>query len=512
MKRIVFFLFAAALIALTGVLWAQRARTDGASQPRFKTAPVQFGDVAQRVTASGTLSALTTVAVGSQVSGNITRLHADYNDIVTAGQLIAEIEPSTYQARLFQAEADLLSAQATLELKQLNARRTAELLAKALVSQSDHDQAAVELRQQEAQTRKCEAAVQNARVDLERCKITSPIDGVVLSRSVDAGQTVQASFSAPTLFTLAQDLRQMQITANVSEADVGNVAAGQSAAFTVDAFPGRSFNGTVREVRNNSTTTSNVVTYPTIIVVDNSELKLRPGMTANVTITTAQRTHVLRVPNAALRFRAPANAVIRPAAVAASKAGTGATAAQGATPPSEDSPGGPGGAPGGLPPEPDPDQMPAELRTRILADFDRNRDGTLDANEKTAMRETMHAHFASGEPPPMPRGSGNGAPPQPRRRASESDTDAAPAQARTLYVLADDAAGTGAGELVATPVQIGLADTTHTEIVSGIAAGATIVIGNRSASATVAAPEAVANGTNNPFSPPRPPAGGPPPR
>lgn len=481
MKRNVVLLLLVALIALSGVLWARRNHAEKSSRPTFKTAPVQPGDITQRVTTSGTLSALTTVTVGSQVSGNIAKLHVDYNDLVTAGQLLAEIEPSTYQAKLVQAEADLLSAQATLELKQLNARRLSDLLGQSLVSQSDYDEAAATLRQQEAQTRKAEAAVQNARVDLERCKITSPIDGVVLSRAVDVGQTVQASFSAPTLFTLAQDLRQMQITANVSEADVGNVAAGQNATFTVDAFPGRTFNGTVREVRNNSTTTSNVVTYPTIIVVDNGELKLRPGMTANVTLTTAQRTHVLRVPNAALRLRVPANAAVR-------SAGSATTPA--ASPP----------------PEPALDDIPAPLRTRVLADFDRDGDGALDDSEKAAMRETMRARFASGERPLPPPGSA-AAPREPSPASAPSSST----QQRTIYVLTGDGASSGFGELVPTVVQTGLADTAYTEIVSGVNAGAIVATGTVSASSTAAAASA-SNGTNNPFTPARPPAGGPPPR
>lgn len=498
MKRNAFLLLLAALLSVSGILWAQHRRAAPSNRPTFKTASVQPGDITQRVTTSGTLSALTTVTVGSQVSGNIAKLHVDYNAVVTAGQLLAEIEPSTYQARLVQAEADLLSAQATLELKQLNARRLSDLLGQTLVAQADYDEAAATLRQQEAQTRKAEAAVQNARVDLERCKITSPIDGVVLSRAVDVGQTVQANFSAPTLFTLAQDLRQMQITANVSEADVGSVATGQSATFTVDAFPGRTFHGTVREVRNNSTTTSNVVTYPTIIVVDNSELKLRPGMTANVTLTTAQRTHVLRVPNAALRLRVPANAVVRAPTDSAAPA---SAATVRAAPLSTTAPVDP-------PREPSLDQMPAALRTRVLADFDRDGDGTLDETERTALREKMRARFAAGERPPPP--SAFAARPD---TASSSSPRASSTQQRTIYVLAGEGAASGSGELVPTVVQIGLADTTYTEIVSGVSAGAIVATGtvssaSKSSSSAAASPTA----TNNPFTPARPPAGGPPPR
>jgi HlyD family secretion protein len=230
--------------------------------------------------------------------------------VVKAGQLIAEIEPSTYEARLVQAEGDLLSAQSLLELKQLNAKRTQDLFSRQLVAQSDLDEAMGELHQQQAVVQIKSAAVKSAKVDLERTKIRSPIDGVVINRAIDVGQTVQASFAAPTLFKLARDLREMQITANVSEADVGGIRKGQAVAFTVDAFPGPSFSGVVDEVRNNTTITNNVVTYPTMITVANPDLSLRPGMTANVTITLARRSDVLRVPNAALRFRPPENAVV----------------------------------------------------------------------------------------------------------------------------------------------------------------------------------------------------------
>lgn len=210
-----------------------------------------------------------------------------------------------------QAEGDLLSARVALELKQLNARRSENLHASNLIPRSDHDQVLAELHQQEAIVTIKEAVVKSARVDLERTKIRSPINGVVIDRAIDVGQTVQASFAAPTLFVLAQDLRQMQITANVSEADIGGVAPDRAVTFTVDAFPGESFSGRVRQVRNNTTTTNNVVTYPTIITVDNPGLKLRPGMTANVTIVVARRENVLRAPNAALRFR-PADAPATP--------------------------------------------------------------------------------------------------------------------------------------------------------------------------------------------------------
>lgn len=303
-----------ALLVTAGAwLWWRQSSGTAAAAPAFRIARIERGDIVQKVSTTGPLSAVSTVEVGSQVSGNIAKLYVTFNDRVTAGQLIAEIEPSTYEARLAQAEGDLLGAQAALEFKQVTAHRTQDLFDRRLVAQADLDQALSDLHQQQATVQIKTAAVKSARVDLERTKIHSPIDGVVINRAIDVGQTVQASFSAPTLFQLARDLREMQITANVSEGDIGGVEAGQSVAFTVDTFSGRTFAGTVLEVRNNTTITNNVVTYPTIIAVENPDLKLRPGMTANVVITLARRAGVLRVPNAALRYRPPENAVVLPA-------------------------------------------------------------------------------------------------------------------------------------------------------------------------------------------------------
>lgn len=295
------------IVAALVLIWWKLGGGVTAPQTVYRTSRIERGNITQTVSATGPLSAIATINVGSQVSGNIAKLHADFNDRVTAGQVIAEIDPSTYEARAVEADGDLLAATVALELKQLTARRNETLHSSHLVAESDYDQAIADEHQQEATVKIKEAAVKSAKVDLERTKIRSPVDGVVIDRTVDVGQTVQASFAAPTLFIIAQDLRQMQITANVSEADIGGVIPGHPVSFTVDAFPGATFSGKVRQVRNNTTTTNNVVTYPTIITVDNPDLKLRPGMTANVTILIAQRESVLRAPNAALRFR-PAEA------------------------------------------------------------------------------------------------------------------------------------------------------------------------------------------------------------
>jgi len=239
------------LLVVAGAwLWWRQSGVSAGSAVSFRTARVQRGDVTQTVSATGPLSAVSTVEVGSQVSGNIAKLHADFNDSVKEGQLLAEIEPSTFEARVVQAEADARNASVALELKRLSVRRTQELRAKLFVAQSDVDQAVAELNQQEAIVQIKDAAVNSARVDLERTRIRSPIDGVVIDRAIDVGQTVQASFAAPKLFKLAHDLREMQITANVSEADIGGVRPGQRVEFTVDAYPGQTFRGKVREVRN----------------------------------------------------------------------------------------------------------------------------------------------------------------------------------------------------------------------------------------------------------------------
>jgi HlyD family secretion protein len=275
------------------------------SAPHYQTAAVTRGDLIQVVTATGTLNPVTNVTVGSQISGNIQTLYADWNSSVKANQIVAQLDPSTYKAAAAQAEGDLANSKANLELAQIEAKRSTELFNNKLVSGSDHDTAIATLHQAEAMVRIKQAALDNAKVNLERCTIYSPVDGIVISRNVDVGQTVAASLSAPTLFIIANDLTRMQIDANVSEADIGTIEEGQTVSFTVDAFPDRKFTGKVRQIRNSPTTVQNVVTYDTVIDVSNPDLKLRPGMTANASVITAQRSGALKIPNAALRFRLP---------------------------------------------------------------------------------------------------------------------------------------------------------------------------------------------------------------
>ena len=328
-------LLALALLVLAvaaGLLFeAVRPRQVRPGAFRFETATVSRGPIQARVTASGTLSALVTVQVGSQISGRIQWLGADYNTVVRKGQVVARIDPSLYVAAVEQARAKVQTASANRQLAesqltnaQTQAGRNRALRKESLVSQSTLDDSETALRVAQAQARASAAQEADARATLHQAEINlayttivAPIDGVVISRNVDVGQTVAATLQSPTLFLVAQDLRRMQVDTNVAEADVGRITAGMTATFTVDAYPAETFRGTIREVRNAPQTIQNVVTYDAVIDVDNPELKLKPGMTANVTVVYADRSDVLRVPNAAVRFRAsPALVSSAPAAPA----------------------------------------------------------------------------------------------------------------------------------------------------------------------------------------------------
>lgn len=271
----------------------------------YITAPVTRADVTQAVTATGTLQPVVTVDVGSQISGIVDKVNVDYNSMVKQGDLVAHIDSGTYESRLRSADAELANAKANQRLVQLNATRTETLQKNGLVPQSDLDTALAQLSQAEAQVQTRTADVESARIDLSRCTIYSPVDGIVLSRQVDPGKTVAASFNTPVLFTIANDLTKMRIIGAIAEADIGNVAIGQPVNFSVDAFPNRQFRGRVSLIRNAPITVQNVVTYETIIDVNNDDQKLRPGMTANVSVIIAQRPGALRIPNNALRVRLP---------------------------------------------------------------------------------------------------------------------------------------------------------------------------------------------------------------
>ena len=286
-------------------------------QPTVMTAAVTRGDVADTVGATGTLQAVTTVQVGTQVSGTIQELHADFNSLVKKGQVIARLDPSLFATQIEQARANLIRAQADLErLKvtlddaRMKLNRARELAGRQLIPQSELDTAEVntrsvdaQIRSSQAQVTQAEASLNQNQVNLAHTVIEAPIDGLVISRNVDVGQTVAASMSAPTLFILAADLTKMQVVANLDESDVGRIRPGQRVTFRVDAYPADDFIGTVAQVRLQPIVQQNVVTYATVIDVPNPELKLKPGMTANVNVEIARRTDVVRIPNAALRFR-----------------------------------------------------------------------------------------------------------------------------------------------------------------------------------------------------------------
>jgi len=273
--------------------------------PEISTVTIARGELVQTVTATGGLEAVLNVNVSSQISGIIQKLYVDWNSPVKKDQVLAELDPSTYKASALQAEGQLANAKANYNLVKANTERTRKLFQQNLVTQSDLDTAEAQLQQAEAQIKIQTAMLENAQVNLARCTIYSPIDGTVISRQVDVGNTVAASLSAPTLFIIVNDLTHMQINADVSEADIGNVDLGQTVYFTVDAFPGRQFRGRVSQIRNSPKTSQNVVVYSTIIDVSNDDLKLKPGMTANVSVVVARRDVALKVSNGALRVRVP---------------------------------------------------------------------------------------------------------------------------------------------------------------------------------------------------------------
>ena len=281
-----------------------------ADAPQYETVAVERNDLMQVVTATGALNPVLEVSVGCQVSGIISKINVDFNSVVASNEIIAQIDPSTYQSALAQSQADLANAQANLELQQVETRRSEQLFTNNLVSGSDNDTAIATLHEAEATVKIKQATVDTALANLGYCQIRSPVDGVVISRSVDVGQTVASSFSTPTLFTIANDLTKMQIDSSVAEADVGGIKEGQGVDFTVDAYPSRDFHGSVVQVRNSPTNANNVVTYDCVVGVTNNDYKLKPGMTANISFIIAQQANVLNIPNSALRFHPPEGAVV----------------------------------------------------------------------------------------------------------------------------------------------------------------------------------------------------------
>jgi HlyD family secretion protein len=312
---------------------------------RYKTAPVERGTIVSVVNATGTINPMTMVQVGSQVTGMVQSLNADFNSVVKKDQIVAQIDPFPYRARRDQASANLANARASvLKAKADQSQRKRELdrvqslIKQQFVSQNDVDMAmtayegaAAQLAVAEAAVKQAQAALEAAELDLTYTVIKSPIDGVVISRQVEVGQRVNASMSIPVIFVVAQDLTKMQVDANVSEADIGGMAEGKEVAFTVDAYPGERFQGKIRQVRNSPISVQNVVTYDVVVGVDNPDLRLKPGMTANVSITVARKDGIIKVPNSALRFRPPQTALATPAGTAGSPAPGGNDSVAGRT-------------------------------------------------------------------------------------------------------------------------------------------------------------------------------------
>lgn len=268
----------------------------------FKTEKVAPANIQNSITATGTIEPVTSVTVGTQVSGIVSKLYVDYNSVVRKGQVIAELDRTNLLSELNTAKANLSSAQSSLNYQQANLNRYSELYKKGLVSADDYEAAQLSYRQSKEQVATANESVRRAQTNLGYATITSPIDGVVLSKSVEEGQTVAASFNTPELFKIAQDLTNMRVVADVDEADIGDVKEGERVTFTVDAYPDDTFEGSVTQVRQEATTTNNVVTYEVVISAPNAQLKLKPGLTASVTIYTAEKTGVLSVPSKALRF------------------------------------------------------------------------------------------------------------------------------------------------------------------------------------------------------------------
>lgn len=294
-------LVVAVVIIVAIVAWALSG-SKKEEQISFETAAVAPANIMNSITATGTIEPVTSVTVGTQVSGIVSKLYVDYNSVVKKGQVIAELDKTNLMSQLNSAKTQLATAQSQLNYQTTNFNRYKTLYQKGLVAADDFDSAKLSYTQAKEQVAAAKEEVQRAQTNLGYATITSPIDGIVLSKSVEEGQTVAASFSTPELFTIAQDLTNMQVVADVDEADIGDVKEGERVSFTVDAYPDDTFEGTVKQVRQEVTTTNNVVTYEVVISAPNADLKLKPGLTANVTIYTAERKGVLSVQSKALRF------------------------------------------------------------------------------------------------------------------------------------------------------------------------------------------------------------------
>jgi HlyD family secretion protein len=455
--------------------------------PKFRLAKVERGPLTATVASTGTLNPVTSVQVGTQVSGQIKELFVDFNSPVKQGQLIARIDPETFQYRVRQAEADLEAARSSLNrarvalaIAQRDLDRTRELVERKFTSpaeldrvQSVFDLAKAEVRTAQAVEQQREAALSTARIDLGRTEIRAPVDGVVIKRSVDVGQTVAASLQAPELFVIAKDLRDMQVETSIDEADVGRIRVGQTATFTVDAFPGRTFSGEVKTVRKAPQNVQNVVTYIAIVSANNERGDLLPGMTANVRIVTDTRDSVLKVPNGALRFRPPGAA----ASSDTSKSDSGQRSAA--------APATAGGSP------------LTQLRERLVQEL------KLDAGQQQRLdpifAEVRNKFMGLRELPEEARAKASGAI-RAELRAKIEDVLRPDQKARYAEIAAEYAGRSGAGQTTrgrvwvlsdgkprGIDVRVGLSDGTMTEISGeGIAEGLEVIVGQQGGTATPA--------------------------
>ena len=414
-------------VAVLGLGWMVFGPKTAKAKPR--TAPVERGRIVATVSATGTVTPLVQVEVGSQVSGTILKLQADYNDRVKKGQVIARLEPSLFRTAVVQAQANVARAVAGVNDAQRTLTRAKELVKRGLVAQVEVDSDQTAYEQRVAELKQAQAALGTAQVNLNHTIITAPISGVVIARAVDVGQTVAASLSAPTLFTLAEDLSHMKVETKIDESDVGRIRDGLRCTFTVDAFPNDTFEGRVSQVRLEPVTSENVVTYTTVIDVANIDNKLRPGMTANVTLITDVRPDAIKVPNAALRFRPTDMSTVVGGADAASGAGRGNASAADST--SRRGGGGGGGS----------------WRQRVASG---------DTTGMAARRARWAADGGGGF------GEGGG-----MRRGGGSNT-----RSQTVYVLQKDK------KLKPVAVRTGITDGAYTEIVSGdLKEGDPVVVG-----------------------------------
>lgn len=417
--------------------------------PEVVTATVTRGEVVMVVTATGDLQPVVTTDVSSQISGQIREILVDYNSSVKQGDVLARLDTATYDSRVRQAEAQLANARANYTLVKLNFDRVKALFDRNLVSQQELDQADAQLQQANAQMLIQQANVDTARTDLSRCTLYSPIDGIVVDRLAEVGRTVAASLNAPTLFTIANDLTRMQINAAVAEADIGRVEVGQEVTFTVDAFPERQFRGRVSQLRNLPKTANNVVTYATIIDVRNEDLRLKPGMTANVSIIVARRGEVVRVPNSALRARVPDTFQNAPATPAASAPTAAAKADDGKGSPGPNAR--PAGAPGG-------DRR--EQVRQLMAEAGVNFRSGPPSPEALARLQALAKERGIELPE--------------RFAANRSSGGPATITTRTVYKLAANST-TAEPRVDPITVKLGISDGLTTEVVEGLAEGDVVV-------------------------------------